>query len=56
MTQPANLVCLIGFDYEPKGRKPRRFEIGDPVTKLPDSIVEQLVEQGVIEAAPEGDA
>lgn len=48
---------VIGFNYEPKKGKPRRYEVGAPVKGLPQSVVDHLDEMNAIEPIPaEGDA
>lgn len=52
----STLRCVIGFSYEPVGRKPRAFEPGDTVTRLPQSVVDGLVEQGAVRVEGGDDA
>jgi hypothetical protein len=46
MADAPQYECVIGFNYEPKGRKPVRVDAGGRVPKLPAAVIEQLLEGG----------
>lgn len=42
-------VCVRGFDHEPDGKPPQRFEVGDPV-ELPLSVLKRLADRGLVKS------